>query len=283
MAEQLTFFGDNPEYDAFVAKFEPKKTTDDCYTPPMVYEAVRDWACAEYGLDPARIVRPFYPGGDYERFDYGDGAVVLDNPPFSILVQIIRFYQKQNIPFFLFGPTLTAFSSQMAVDVCHLICDAKITYENGAVVNTSFVTNLEPGVVVRSAPGLYQAVTRADARNLAQTQAPTLPKYAYPDQVLTAAGMRHLGRFGVEFQARREDCAFIRALDMQRAHGKTIFGGGLPLSDKAAAARATADRAAAERKNRIVWELSEREWAIVKNLGRKEGAEDGECGAEPGL
>lgn len=212
MAEQLTFFGDNPEYDAFVAKFEPKKTTDDCYTPPMVYEAVRDWACAEYGLDPARIVRPFYPGGDYERFDYGDGAVVLDNPPFSILAQIIRFYQRQAIPFFLFGPTLTAFGGKDLLEVCHLICDTKITYENGAVVNTSFVTNLEPGVVARSAPGLYQAVTRADARN-----------------------------------------------------------------------RAAANRAAAERENRIVWELSEREWAIVKNLGQKEGSDDGERGTEPGL
>ena len=55
MNEQLTLFPDNPEYDTFVAKFEPKKTTDDCYTPPLVYEAVKNWACAEYDVDPESL------------------------------------------------------------------------------------------------------------------------------------------------------------------------------------------------------------------------------------
>lgn len=32
--EQLSFSDINPEYTAFLKKFEPKKTTDDCYTPP---------------------------------------------------------------------------------------------------------------------------------------------------------------------------------------------------------------------------------------------------------
>ena len=56
------------EYKAFVEKFKPKKTTDDCYTPENVYEAVRDWAVQEYGLEGREIVRPFWPGGDYERY-----------------------------------------------------------------------------------------------------------------------------------------------------------------------------------------------------------------------
>ena len=51
MEEQLDLFADNPEYQAFVEKFKPKKTTDDCYTPPLIYETVRDWACEEYGID----------------------------------------------------------------------------------------------------------------------------------------------------------------------------------------------------------------------------------------
>ena len=38
------------DYAGFVEKFKPKKTTDDCYTPPMVYEAVKDWACRRYGI-----------------------------------------------------------------------------------------------------------------------------------------------------------------------------------------------------------------------------------------
>ena len=78
-------------YEKFVDKFKPKLTTDDCYTPPKIYAAVRDWACAKYGIDPAKIVRPFYPGGDFEAFDYPDDCVVLDNPPFSILSKICGF------------------------------------------------------------------------------------------------------------------------------------------------------------------------------------------------
>ena len=67
-------------YEEFVEKFKSKKTTDDCYTPPSIYAVVRDWACKEYGIDPSEIVRPFYPGGDYKRFNYPEGAVVLHAP-----------------------------------------------------------------------------------------------------------------------------------------------------------------------------------------------------------
>lgn len=100
MNEKTFLFEDNAEYDAFVEKFTPKKTTDDCYTPPLVYDAIRGWACNEYGIAPDSIVRPFYPGGDYERYEYSDGCVVLDNPPFSIISKIISFYNSRDIKFF---------------------------------------------------------------------------------------------------------------------------------------------------------------------------------------
>ena len=60
-------------YEEFVEKFKPKLTTDDCYTHPLIYDTVRDWACREYGIDLGSIVRPFWPGGDYERFTYPAG------------------------------------------------------------------------------------------------------------------------------------------------------------------------------------------------------------------
>lgn len=53
----------NEEYNEFLDKFEPKKTTDDCYTPDNIYDAVADWVANEYKLDRRRFVRPFYPGG----------------------------------------------------------------------------------------------------------------------------------------------------------------------------------------------------------------------------
>ena len=31
------------DYEGFVEKFKPKKTTDDCYTPPEVYNEVMAW------------------------------------------------------------------------------------------------------------------------------------------------------------------------------------------------------------------------------------------------
>lgn len=53
-------------------KFDAKKTTDDCYTPEAVYDVVKRWAMA-HAAEPfteAQIVRPFWPGGDYENEDY---------------------------------------------------------------------------------------------------------------------------------------------------------------------------------------------------------------------
>ena len=63
---------------------------------------------------------------------------------------------------------------------------------------------------------------------------------------------------------RREDCCRISALDAQRACGKAIYGGGLLLSERAAAERAAAERARAH-----VWELSAREREVVRMIGRQ--------------
>ena len=60
-----------------------------------------------------------------------------------------------------------------------------------------------------------------------------------------------------------EDVHFIRALDSQKEQGKSIFGSGFLLSTKAAA-----EKAAAEKRNVNIWELSEREKEIVRSLGR---------------
>ena len=53
------------QYNAFVDKFMPRHTSDDTHTPPNVYEAVLSWTERRYGIDRAKVVRPFFPGGDY--------------------------------------------------------------------------------------------------------------------------------------------------------------------------------------------------------------------------
>ena len=67
---QITLAETNPEYAAFVEKFKPKKTTDDCYTPPNIYEVVLSWVVSRYGIDRENVMRPFWPGGDYQRETY---------------------------------------------------------------------------------------------------------------------------------------------------------------------------------------------------------------------
>ncbi|MDQ9814957.1 hypothetical protein RFZ01_11135, partial [Acinetobacter pittii] len=66
-------------YEEFVEKFKPKKTTDDCYTPPEVYRYVLDYVGTLIPLEGMSIERPFYPGGDYRKAaeGYDERTVVI--------------------------------------------------------------------------------------------------------------------------------------------------------------------------------------------------------------
>ena len=257
------------EYADFLAKFDAKKTTDDCFTPPAVFAAVHQWAAAEYRLQGRRIVRPFHPGGDFLAFEYQPGDVVLDNPPFSIIAKIRRFYDEHGIDYFLFAPSLTLFSI-MAPTM--LVVDETVEYANGAKVATSFITSLEPHTRVRTAPALAQALRAVRPAKAA------LPKYVYPDNVRNAA---LLGRVSsVDFRIPVNECEIIPALDSQRDAGKTIFGYGIIMS----AAKA-AELKAAELKDAVEyteWSLSPREQRIIERLNTRR-AQALEAVAQAGL
>lgn len=242
----------NAEYDAFTDKFEPKLTTDDCYTPGEVYQAVKDWACSEYGIDPDSCVRPFYPGGDYERFDYPDSCTVLDNPPFSILAKIIDFYEERGIPYFLFGPQLTLFSSNRPCN--YVCCGAVIEYENGAKVNTGFVTSYGEWKI-DTAPGLAEAVERAQIKAKQEAEGTPMNIWQLPENVITSAMMGKLGKRGIPFRVPRGSCKFVRKLDNQK-RGAALYGGGFIVSNGCAAEKAAAERV----------DLSPRELEIAASL-----------------
>ena len=253
----------------FVEKFKPKLTTDDCYTPALVYAAVAKWVADEYHLNPETFTRPFWPGADYQAAEYPDGCTVVDNPPFSIITQCVKWYMAHGVRFFLFAPALTLFSGKRE-GVTYIPTGADITYENGAVVKTSFVTNLDTWLV-RTAPALKKAVEAASDEEQKANKV-HVHKYIYPDEVITAAFVQRLCHYGIEYRLSAEDATFIRALDAQREQGKAIFGSGFLLSERAAAERAAAERAAAERAAAeraaaIRWPLSDRERQIVKQLG----------------
>lgn len=253
------------EYENFVDKFqtETPKTTDDCYTPQNIYDAIKDYVIDKYNLTGRKVVRPFYPGGDYQNFTYPEDCVVIDNPPFSILAEIVKWYNKNEIDYFLFSPYLTNLNTQEAN---HVVTDAQITYENGAVVNTAFLTNLGEWLI-ETDPKLQEIIEEENKKNIKKDK--ELPKYEYPDEVISSTTIGQLSKNGVDFKLKKEDCYFIRELEQQKEHGKGIFGAGYLISKVKAEEIAKAKKIvkAKEKVEAIRWELSDNEKAIVERLG----------------
>lgn len=249
--------GEPMQYKLFVDKFKPKKTTDDCYTPPEVYEVIKQWVLEEVPqIRQLRIVRPFYPGGDYKAEDY-TGAVVIDNPPFSILAEIKRFYLDRGIPFFLFAPSLTLLSTDDK-RLTSIVANCSITYHNGAVVSTSYISNLFGDTALILAPELARRVKEAQ-------QAVKAPKaklrYEYPPNVVTGATLNKYIARGVSLRVPREEVHFTRALDSQRKVGKGLYGSGFIVSDRVAKILQNAPK-----EPPTYWELSDREQEIIRQL-----------------
>jgi len=269
------------DYEAFVEKFKDKKTTDDCYTPRPVYSALLGWVTQKFSLtgadetqyneaehwlpyDGGRIVRPFYPRGDYARYPYQEGDVVIDNPPFSIMAEIIRCYEKSGIRYWLFAPALTLFECLRQGDnVTAVVMGAQLVYENGAKVPTSFVTNLyptpSPWVVIE--PELRPMLLEANKQTIVERRSISLPI-----EMLSAALLQKVAKRDIPFRVERRDGRFQASLDC----GQQIFGGGLLLSKEAAAERAAAERAAAERAAAATYHLSEREKRLSERMRKLE-------------
>ena len=279
MPKQLTIFGDledaaprkkrnggsqNPivfhDYESFIAKFTDKpRTTDECWTPQDVYEAVVDYVGTLIDMEGRDVLRPFYPGGDYINAEYPEGGVVIDNPPFSLFSRIVRFYCERDIPFFLFGPGLTIMQCAEMCTSIHI--DADITYSNGANVRSNFVTNLTPDIVAMTAPSLSRAIKACPSQNVKAN----LPKYVTPDNVLSTSNLNSICHGGIDFAVRRTEAAVIRNLDR---HPKQLFGKHLLLSDaaaKLAAAKLAAAKLAAASFVTVI-PLSDRERKIVQRL-----------------
>ena len=245
------------DYEGFVEKFKPKKTTDDCYTPESVYNTLLDWIDKNiFPLQGKSILRPFWPGADFTSLEYGPDDIVIDNPPFSIVSKIAQWYAERGIKYFLFAPALTLFSSPKHKET-YIVTHAEITYENGAVVRTSFRTNLLDGrPAVRVSGDLYKILLEAQKKPDKRQR-----KIIYPDSLITSATLGRLCVRGITFDIAPEDAHFVRKLDC----GLNVFGGGFLLSERAAAERAAAERAAAER---AVY--SSRELNIIAGLGNGE-------------
>ena len=223
-------------YDEFVEKFKPKKTTDDCYTPPEIYEVVKDFCVKEYGINEADIIRPFKPGGNYKSENY-EGKVVVDNPPFSIMAEIINFYAKFGIKYFLFCSCLTApLNPLYKTKGQYLNIGAAITYENGATVQTSFCTNLnDDDIFIKNYPNFKAEIERVNER-LIQYKKKQITKIQHHDNVLTAALIKGIAtaEFEIGFNQIKPFCS-------EKIQGiKKLFGASFLISDEVAKAQAKA-------------------------------------------
>ena len=253
------------DYEGFVDKFKPRLTTDDCYTPEPVIDAVTAFARTlplwAVGGTP---VRPFWPGADYAARDYAPGEVVVDNPPFSILADIIKKFSGRGVPFFLFAPHLTCFNYLRYPGITVMPMCSNIVYTNGAIVNTAFVTNLYGSdVAVVCDSRLHDTLEMA----IKATRPPVknYPKYQFPPELLTAAKLGvHVAKRGGDITILRQEMQWTAALDAQRKVSKSIFGTGIIVSRDVAK---RFQRAAEERADHIIiWELSPRERAVIDAL-----------------
>ena len=249
-------------YDAFVEKFEQKLTTDDCYTPPAVFDVVQKFVDENVApLKDRKIIRPFFPGGNYEDLSqYPEGCIVLDNPPFSILSKILRFYAEHRIDFFLFGPHLTLFSASDVKELTYLPVCAPVTYENGAVVSTGFITNMTPGLKIWIPAGFRHAI-----REVQRDETP-IDEYLIPPCVVTSSRLGTVaGVKGCEVKIMADECLYIKNLDAMDQQGKGLYGGGYLITpEKAEMIEKEKEKEKEKRTHTFL--LSDREKAIVESL-----------------
>lgn len=73
----------------------------------------------------------------------------------------------------------------------------------------------------------------------------------------------------MDFRVGKAECRQIYALDQQLAMKKELYGRGLLLSNAAAERKIAAKQENEAKKKKIVWELSEREWEMVRELDER--------------
>lgn len=245
-------------YKEFVEKFEYKHTTDDCYTPENIYEAVATYVEKTYGKERKNFVRPFWPGGDFEHYDYPKDCVVVDNPPFSIMAKIITFYQKHKVSFFLFASGLTMFNAT-SEGVCCICTSCDITYENGAQIATSFITNLEENRI-RTAPDLTATIKELNSANRVLLRKKKTEQKNWPENLVTSAALGVLNHKGAEFSASKEETTRIRNHD-----GKPIFGSAYILNEEAT------KRLNKCREDIVAKEMETHCKIVIQSLGKEKG------------
>ena len=175
----------------------PKKTTDDCYTPPLVYEAVSEWVSSQYGLDKNKFFSPVLSRAETTKTKITPTRLLSIILRFRFCQKIVKWYISQNVRFSClllpYQPPSHGFPTYAPRSLLAQISP----YENGAVISTSFCTNLEPHEIrMKTAPSLYAAGQKKPTTRTASNQLKHYPKYCYPPQLITSAQIYPFNKYG---------------------------------------------------------------------------------------
>ena len=206
-------------------------STDECYTPPAVYDTVLDYAVDRYNLQGKHVVRPFIPGGDYQRYVYDKNDVVIDNPPFSITTKIAKWYIDRNIPFFLFVNGLYGVSLSRGLHgkATVIVTNANVSFpykDTEKRIKLGFVTNLEPkNIIIRGDATLTNRLNGLVTKK-------SFKRFHYPDNFLKNNDILTALQRNVELQLTTDNCLFEDNLDYHKSQRVRVFGGGYLVDDK---------------------------------------------------
>lgn len=124
--------------------------------------------------------------------------------------------------FFLFAPHLTLLNAGHLA--CSVFVDVSIVYDNGAKINTGFVTNLDKENMIRTEPELRKRLIIVQKQ-----EKPKRAAYNFPPHLLNSA------RFGKyadrKLRIPRKQCQYVNNIESMRLAGKHPFGGSVIVSD----------------------------------------------------
>lgn len=249
-------------------------STDECYTPPAVYDTVLDYAVDRYDLQGKHIVRPFIPGGDYQKYAYDENDVVIDNPPFSMTTEITKWYINHGIPFFLFinGIYGVSLSRGLHGKATVIVTNANVSFYNKGNekrIKLGFVTNMEPkNIIIRGDATLTNRLNGLVKKK-------SFKRFNYPDNFLKNNDILAALQRNVELKLTTDNCLFEDNLDYHKAqmHATSqrmdVFGGGYLVNDKLYAEFKGSLKHDLPNTYRVT--LSTREQKLIEQLNEKTG------------
>lgn len=172
---------------------------------------------------------------------------------------------KQGIKYFLFCPALTSLYKKH--EDCLVITGQKITYTNGALVSTSFATNLDDKNAIVTAPDLSLLLKQAKSQEVKSSKR---IKKKYPKNVVSLAMLGSLIRRGQFVAIPKNACCTVREIEAEKDAGLESFGRKLLVTDNVAEDIDEKLKLPTINTEEYVLELSDTEREIVEQLRKND-------------